>query len=98
MVEGVIAAGKVPIIPTIPWNRNPNAETSIPPYNAALENLKDAYPEILDGPDFWTYYYENQHLISSDNLHPSDEGDLAYRRQWAEKMVETVYNIDSTNN
>lgn len=92
MVQAVLAAGKIPIIPTIQWFRNERAERNVPPLNAALAVLKQNYPRVLDGPDFWTFFSSNQHLISSDDLHPSDEGDLEYRRLWAEKMLEVVYN------
>jgi lysophospholipase L1-like esterase len=90
MVQSVLAAGKVPIIPTIAWY-NISTNASLPSFNQALETLKTAYPQILDGPDLYTYFYNHPDLISADNLHPSAEGRLEYRRLWAEKMVEIVY-------
>ena len=86
----MIAAGKIPVIPTIPWNRTGSA-AFIPALNARLDQLKAVYPEIVSGPDLWTFFETNQPLISSDNLHPTDEGYVAYRRLWAETMLEQVY-------
>ena len=94
MVNAVLDAGKIPIVPTIPWFRSGESER-VPPLNEAIADLKEAYPEILDGPDFWTYFYENQHLISDDDLHPSEEGFRAYRRLWAETMLEEVYQLQA---
>jgi lysophospholipase L1-like esterase len=90
IVRAVMAAGKIPVIPTIPWNRSGNAG-QIPPLNAKLDQLKTAYPEIISGPDFWTFFQTNQALISSDNIHPTDAGYVAYRRLWAETMLTRVY-------
>lgn len=91
MVQAVISRGKIPVIPTIPWFRQPRAD-QVPGFNAKLVELKQAYPQILDGPDFWAFFSANQHLIGDDDLHPTEpEGDLAYRRLWAETMISVVY-------
>jgi len=90
MVQAVIAAGKIPAIPKIPWNPQSFA-SKIPALNDQLERLKSAYPQIVSGPDLWTFFQSNPSLISSDNLHPNDAGYIAYRRQWAEAMISNVY-------
>jgi lysophospholipase L1-like esterase len=92
MVLAVLDAGKVPIIPTIPWFRQDGVDL-VPGFNDVIAQLKVDYPEILDGPDFWTFFSENQYLISEDNLHPSEEGYNVYRRLWAEHALETIYNF-----
>jgi lysophospholipase L1-like esterase len=91
MVEDVLAAGKVPVVPKIPWARTANVQANGPALNAKLDELCLAYPEIVRGPDFWTYFRENEGLLSGDNLHPSEPGYAAYRRQRADRMVATVY-------
>jgi lysophospholipase L1-like esterase len=92
MVSAVLDVGKVPVVPTIPWFREDGVEL-VPGLNDVIAQLKADYPEILDGPDFWAYFSENQHLISDDNLHPSDEGYNVYRRLWAEHALETIYDF-----
>jgi lysophospholipase L1-like esterase len=82
----------VPIIPTIPWFRDSGVEM-LPGFNGVIAQLKEDYPEILDGPDFWTFFEENQNLIADDNLHPSEEGYDAYRRLWAEHALKTIYHF-----
>jgi lysophospholipase L1-like esterase len=91
MIDAVLAAGKIPVVPKIPWARTSAVQTNGPAYNAEIDHLYATYPQIVRGPDFWTFYQQNQHLISSDNLHPSEPGYAAYRQQWANLMVTTVY-------
>jgi lysophospholipase L1-like esterase len=91
MIDAVLAAGKIPVVPKIPWVRTSAVQTNGPAYNAEIDHLYATYPQIVRGPDFWTFYQQNQHLISSDNLHPSEPGYAAYRQQWANLMVTTVY-------
>lgn len=91
LVLSVVNAGKIPVIPTIPWSPESAYSNNIPGLNAALDQLKNDYPTIVDGPDFWAFYRDNPTLISSDGIHPTDAGYLEYRRLWAEKMLEVVY-------
>ncbi len=91
MVETVLAAGKVPVISTVPWARTASARANVPPLNARLGALFAAYPEIVRGPDLYGFFSTNQGLISDDDLHPSDEGMTTYRRLWAGRAVATVY-------
>ena len=92
MVEAVLKAGKIPVVPTVPWFRDTGGAERAEHINSIIDQVRADYPQIVDGPDFWTYYYTNQNMISDDNLHPSWEGYLMYRRLWAEKMLEIVYN------
>jgi hypothetical protein len=91
MVQAVLKIGKVPVIPHIPWARAPNVRRCGPGLNAQLDRLYAAYPRIVRGPDLWTYFRKHQGLISSDTLHPTARGDGAYRRQWAARMLASVY-------
>jgi lysophospholipase L1-like esterase len=90
MVQKVIAAGKVPVVPTIPWLRTPTAAW-VPQLNARLALLKTNYPQIVSGPDLWTYFSTHQDLISDDNIHPTAEGFVIYRQLWADAMLAAVY-------
>jgi len=91
MVQAVIAAGKVPIVPTIPWARTANIQSCGPSLNAKIQQLYSTYPQIVHGPDLWQFFSTHQNLISGDNLHPSEAGYVAYRQQWADAMVANVY-------
>lgn len=91
MVEAVVRAGKVPVVSKIPWARTPAVQSNGPALNAKIDELYAAYPQVVRGPDFWTYFEEYPDLISPDGLHPSPEGDAAYRQLWANEMAATVY-------
>jgi lysophospholipase L1-like esterase len=91
MVQAVLAAGKIPVVPTIPWARTANVQSCGPGFNAKIQALYAAYPQIVHGPDLWTFFSTNQSLIGSDNLHPSTAGYGAYRQQWANAMLANVY-------
>jgi len=89
-VETIIRAGKIPVIPLIPWHKDHN-NGRLPLYNAVIEQLYEDYPHIIPGPDFYTLFESNPDLISYDLIHPTTEGYEEYRRLWAEKMYEVVY-------
>lgn len=92
MVNAVLAAGKVPILATIPWGRDPSLQANAPVLNAQLALIRAAYPKVLAGPDLYSYYRANPTLISGDGVHPTwDAGDAAYRQQWAAWAVASVY-------
>ena len=91
MVQAVINAGKVPIVPTIPWARTQEVQQCGPAMNAKIQQLYSTYPQIVHGPDLWQFFSTHQNLISSDNLHPTAAGYVAYRQQWADAMVANVY-------
>jgi lysophospholipase L1-like esterase len=91
MVEAVLAAGKVPIVSTVPWARTANAQANVPALNRKLELLYAAYPQIVRGPDLYAFFNAHHDLISPDDLHASAEGMAAYRRLWAEQAVVMIY-------
>jgi lysophospholipase L1-like esterase len=91
MVRAVLAAGKVPVVPTIPWARTANVRRCAPKLNAALRVLYASFPRVVKGPDFWSYFCVHRTLISGDSLHPSRAGYAAYRRQWVTSALRTVY-------
>jgi lysophospholipase L1-like esterase len=91
MVQAVLAAGKIPVIPHLPWGRTSNIQNCGPALNAKIDALYQAFPQIIKGPDLWAYFQAHQSLISSDNIHPTDPGFGAYRQQWANTMLAEVY-------
>ncbi|ADL52279.1 dockerin type I domain-containing protein [Clostridium cellulovorans] len=91
-VKEILAAGKVPIVSKIPWARLNNVSDNVPAYNAKVEAIYSAYPQVIKGPDFWTIFKENQTLISGDNVHPSTEGYNRMREAWAETILNVYKN------
>jgi lysophospholipase L1-like esterase len=91
MVRAVIAARKVPVVPTIPWARAEGVQRCGPRLNARIRTLYRTYRQIVRGPDLWAYFKAHPSLISGDGLHPSEAGYAAYRRLWASAMLARVY-------
>jgi lysophospholipase L1-like esterase len=91
MVRAVLAAGKTPVVPKIPWAPDRSVQANAPALNAKLDELYAAYPAIIPGPDFWAYFLERPELISGDAVHPTPAGYAAYRQQWADEIVRRVY-------
>jgi hypothetical protein len=87
MVQDVLQAGKIPLVPHIPWGRNANIQQCAPSLNARIDALYRAFPRIIRGPDMWAFFQSHQGLISSDDIHPTDAGFGAYRQQWANDML-----------
>jgi len=95
MVEAVLAAGKIPVIPKIPWGCNGSLQTNGPALNQQIERLYSTYPVIVHGPDLWSYFQANPSLISSDCVHPTGQGFAALRQQWANAMLTNVYHLSA---
>lgn len=92
MIEAVIAAGKVPIVPTIPWGATDNLLANVPALNAIIKQLYVTYPQIIQGPDMYAYYSENQSLIGADGIHPTlTDGYDAWRQLWVNAMLTAIY-------
>lgn len=91
MVNAVTAAGKVPVVPLFNWSKLSTVQDCGPGLITQLNNLYAAHPEVVRGPDFWTYFQAHPELISSDNTHPTDVGLGNYRQMWADTMLANVY-------
>ena len=91
MVQAVLSMGKIPIIPHIPWGRNANIQNCAPPLNARIDALYKAFPQIIKGPDLWTFFQSHQNLISHDTVYPTLTGFGWLRRQWANAMLAEIY-------
>jgi lysophospholipase L1-like esterase len=91
MVHDVLSAGKIPLVPHIPWGKNANIQKCALPLNVKIDALYQAFPQIIRGPDLWIFFQSHQELISSDTIHPTDAGFGMYREQWANTMLTEVY-------
>lgn len=94
MVEKIIESGKKPIIPKIPYSTEPAVGDNVPAYNAMIDKIYENYPEVIKGPDFYTFFLENPDLLSSDGVHPAENGYAAMRELWAKTVYDKIYSAE----
>jgi hypothetical protein len=88
LVRDVLAAGRTPIVPTIPWRCN----ADVTPYNAQIAALYAAYPQVVRGPDLFAFFNADRSQISSDCVHPTyPAGMNVYRQLWADWAIAKIY-------
>lgn len=90
LVEGVLAAGKVPVVPTIPWTPNGGVQTNGPALNDEIKKLYQDYPGIIPGPDLWARFQGHPELFNGD-VFLNDAGSRELRAAWLEAMTTRVY-------
>ncbi|HOC33912.1 MAG TPA: GDSL-type esterase/lipase family protein, partial [Ruminococcus flavefaciens] len=96
MIDAVIKAGKVPVLPKIPFSTEKGVADYLPQYNAMVDKLWDEYGDkLIHGADLETYLKENPDYLGSDGVHPNSEGYEAMRKYWAETMYENVYKAET---
>lgn len=97
MIDAILAAGKIPVLPKIPYSTNEDVQVNLPAFNGVIDELYEEYGDkIIQGPDFYEYFKEHSDMLS-DGVHPTSEGYDAMRSMWAEVMYERVYkNADIT--
>lgn len=91
MVQDVLRSGKIPLVPKMPWSRSSAIQNCGPALIQKIEALYRAFPQIIHGPDLWTFFKTHQNLVSGDNVHPNGQGFGAYRQQWVNQMLSAVY-------
>lgn len=87
MVLKIIAAGKIPVIPHMPWSSIPDIQAKAPGINARIDALYSKYPIIRHGPDLWTAFLGRTDWIPVGDVHPNDAGNHELRRLWAVSMT-----------
>ncbi|MGN0648306.1 MAG: GDSL-type esterase/lipase family protein [Oscillospiraceae bacterium] len=95
MVEAIQAAGKVAVLPTIPYSTESGITPYIESYNQQVYAIYEAYPDVVKGPDFYSIIEENPSYLSSDGVHPNSDGYNAMRKIWAETVYENIYKVES---
>ncbi|MGH7297977.1 MAG: SGNH/GDSL hydrolase family protein, partial [Polyangiaceae bacterium] len=93
LVDRILAAGKVPVVPTIPYTGDPQY-AAIPAYNAEIKSLYAAYgARLVKGPDLYAVLYAGRGTMFTHptDLHPDAAGNAAIRRAWADAMIADVY-------
>lgn len=97
MIDAVLSAGKIPVLPKIPYASNPDVGTYVGAHNAVIEQLYSEYGEkLVHGPDFERYFQEHSSGLSDDGVHPNADGYEAMRKLWAQTMHENVYTKAAT--
>lgn len=98
MIDAVLNAGKVPVLPKIPYATNPDVGSNTGYYNAMIDRLYSEYGDkLVHGPDFDEFFRNNTWGLSEDGVHPNSDGYEAMRKLWAETMYENVYKKLSLN-
>lgn len=88
LVQKVIAAGKAPVVPHMPWSTDSRVQEEGPEINELIDGLYAKYDEIVRGPDFWTIFTDRTDLIPTGDVHPNDDGKAEFRKQWAKAMTQ----------
>lgn len=92
MIDAILDAGKVPVLPTIPASTNGDVGPNVSIYNEKVRQLYAEYGNrLVQGPDFEAFFTEHPEYLSSDGVHPSFDGYEEMKAVWAETMYETVY-------
>ncbi len=89
MIDMVKAAGKIPIIPRIPYASN-TLYSMIDQYNTIVDDLV-ASNNLIPGPDFYAFFMANPDDFTcppcsnraTDGLHPDDTGLQMMNQLWA---------------
>lgn len=87
LVGDVEGAGKIAVVPTIPYSPEPTHLANIPGLNAQIANLYVNHASVVPGPDLFTYFEQNPSLIPSDQVHPTDLGCVDYRALWGQSAI-----------
>ena len=95
LITAVLEAGKIPVLPTIPYATEPGVNRRLADYNRQVERIWAEFPQVVHGPDFAAIFQEHPEYLGPDGFHPSNHGYENMRRIWAETMVERVYHAGS---
>jgi lysophospholipase L1-like esterase len=87
LVMKAFAAGKVPVVPLMPWSDTATIQANGPLINAKIQALYTKYPSIVRGPDLWTAFLDRTDLIPSGDIHPNAAGQEVLRKAWAKVMA-----------
>jgi GDSL-like Lipase/Acylhydrolase family len=84
LVQKVIAAGKTPVVPHMPWSASASEGPAI---NAQIDALYMKYPTLVKGPDLWAVFLNRTDLIPATDIHPNAAGQEVLRKAWADTMA-----------
>ncbi|HEX2876728.1 MAG TPA: SGNH/GDSL hydrolase family protein [Polyangiaceae bacterium] len=85
LVQTVLAAGKIPVVPHVPWSDQKLEEG--PMLNQSIDALYAKYPELVPGPDLWKAFENRTDLIPAGDIHPNADGQEFLRGEWAKLIA-----------
>lgn len=97
LADVVVAAGKVPVVPSIPWpNNGGDWAAGTRELNAAIEKLSQSRDDVVAGPDLYALTRGRPELFGPDgDVHPNGAGIAAMRAAWADLAVREMYADDA---
>jgi hypothetical protein len=99
LISSVEQAGKVAVVPYIPWGCNGDLGQNANAINQYVNaHLASDAPAAIRGPDLWAAFQQNPSWISKDCIHPTytaPDGQLSgfehYQRVWQSWSRATLY-------
>lgn len=84
MIASVLAAKKIPLVPSIPPVRDPVVNESIQQLNAELSSIASSTAGVVVGPDFYGHFATRLDRLGPDGVHLNAEGYAEYRALWVD--------------
>jgi lysophospholipase L1-like esterase len=81
IIDRVRAAGKEPVLATIPYTDDPDKDSHIRRLNGVIAQLT-ARNGLRPGPDLYTWFKEHPQELAADGIHPTPVGSLSINRLW----------------
>jgi hypothetical protein len=91
LVDSVLAEGKVPVVPKIPWGPDEPQRSAAKAMNEQVDRLYTEIPAIVRGPDLWSLFEQHPEYLTGDWGVVTEEGRDEVRRLWTEALTATVY-------
>lgn len=86
MIALALAAGKTPVIPTIPYSSAGGNYANIPNFNAVITGTLYGMAGVRAGPDLYAYFLANPGNLQGDGIHPTQAGYAAAILLYAQSM------------
>ena len=83
IVDHVLAAGRVPILATIPFASD-GQHGHVPDFNRVIDELRSAR-SLAAGPDLYSWFAAHPDELR-DGVHPNDRGAVSMNRLWGEAV------------
>ncbi len=88
IVQHLKAAGRVPILATIPYASD-GQHSHVASFNRVIEDLRTG-SGLPAGPDLYAWFFAHPDELRDDGIHPNDRGIISMNRLWAD-AVEPLY-------
>jgi len=91
LAETVLAQGKVPVVPKIPWGPQEPQQSAAKAMNEQVDRLYAELPAVVRGPDLWSLFEQHPDYLTGDWGVVTMQGRAEVRRVWTETLTTTVY-------